>query len=314
MTIEISVVIPTYNRAPLLRRTLDALRRQTLDPGRFEVVVVDDGGSDDAEDVVRSFAGDLDVKYYWQEDAGFRAGKARNVGTAIASGRYVVYVDTGVLLGSRTLETHLEIHSRATYPTVVVGYVYGFESDASTFAAVGAGLDQPDVDATIGLLHEHGALDVREKQYQELGEIIAGWPAPFDIFWTCHASADREEVLAAGMFDESFTSWGGEDVDLGVRLFQRNNLFVMERAARSFHWPHEKEVDDLHESSANAADRIHEKYGLWVTSFYGKDLQDDKYSLNKVIRIFTGNGAQGESPATEAAGRSGETRKEAGPR
>lgn len=302
MTIEISVVIPTYNRARLLHHTLDALRRQTLAADRFEVVVVDDGGSDDAEDVVRSFADDLDVKYYWQEDIGFRAGKARNIGTAIASGKYVVYVDTGVLLGSRTLETHLEIHGRATYPTVVVGYVYGFESDEAALGTLADGVDHRDADATIDRLHARGAFDVREKQYQELGEIIAGWPAPFDIFWTCHASAEREEVLAAGMFDESFTSWGGEDVDLGVRLFQRNNLFVMERTARSFHWPHEKEVEDLRESSANAADRIHEKYGLWVTSFYGKDLQDEKYSLNKVIRIFTGNGAQGARPSTGAAG------------
>ncbi|MCB7134989.1 glycosyltransferase [Cellulosimicrobium marinum] len=293
MSTEISVVIPTYNRAQLLHHTLEALRRQNLDRDRFEVVVVDDGGSDHSEEVVRSFADHLDVKYYWQEDAGFRAGKARNIGTAIASGRYVVYVDTGVLLGSRTLQTHLDIHRRAAYPTVVVGYVYGFEADEQVLDELARGIDPGDADAAIGLLHERGAFDVREKQYQELGEIIAGWPAPFDIFWTCHVSAEREQVLAAGMFDESFTGWGGEDVDLGVRLFQRNNLFVMDRSARSFHWPHEKEVADLRESSANAADRIHEKYGLWVTSFYGKDLQDEKYSLNKVIRIFTGHGATG---------------------
>lgn len=288
MSIEISVIVPTYNRAELLHRTLDALRRQTLDRGRFEVVVVDDGGSDDAEDVVRSFSRDLDVKYFWQEDAGFRAGKARNIGTAIATGKYVVYVDTGVLLGSQTLEAHLRIHRSASYPTVVVGYVYGFESDPEVVTATVGLVERADVDVdeTIRLLHAHGAFDVREKQYLELGENITGWPAPFDVFWTCHTSAEREEVLAAGLFDESFISWGGEDVDLGVRLFQRNNLFVMDRSARSFHWPHPQEVDSLRESSAVAAERIHAKYGLWVTAFYGKDLQDEKYSLNKAIRVF----------------------------
>ncbi|WP_278235747.1 glycosyltransferase [Isoptericola sp. AK164] len=281
---EISVVIPTYNRSSLLRHTLDSLRRQTLAPDRFEVVVVDDGGSDDSEDVVRSFADDLDVTYFWQPDAGFRAGKARNIGTAIASGRYVVYVDTGVLLATTTLATHLRIHTESAYPTAVVGYVYGFEVDPS-HEAVMADLDPTDVDAAIAHLHTHGALDVRERQYADLGENITSWPAPFDIFWTCHASAERESLFAAGLFDESFTGWGGEDVDLGVRLFRQDNVFVMDRAARSLHWPHAKEVDDLQESSATAAERIHRKYDLWTTSFYGKDLQNEKYSLNKVIQL-----------------------------
>ncbi|GII98947.1 GT2 family glycosyltransferase [Sediminihabitans luteus] len=284
-TPTISVVIPTYNRAELLRHTLEALRRQTLPRDRFEVVVVDDGGSDDAEAVVRSFSQDLDVKYFWQEDLGFRAGKARNIGTAIASGTYVVYIDTGVLLATDTLATHLATHEASEYPTVMIGYVYGFEIDDATVATLMSTIEHDDTDASIEFLHAQGALDIREQQYAELGENITSWPAPFDIFWTCHVSAEREELLKAGLFDESFTSWGGEDVDLGVRLFQRNNLFLMDRAARSLHWPHAKEVSDLKESSASAAERIHSKYNLWTTSFYGKDLQNEKYSLNKVIKI-----------------------------
>lgn len=127
-SVKISVVIPTYNRSELLRNTLVALHHQTLDPALFEVVVVDDGGSDDSEAVVRSFADSLNVKYFWQEDEGFRAGKARNIGTAIASGDYVVYIDTGVLLGSTTLQTHLETHEASAYPTVMIGYVYASRS------------------------------------------------------------------------------------------------------------------------------------------------------------------------------------------
>ncbi|PFG44858.1 GT2 family glycosyltransferase [Isoptericola jiangsuensis] len=297
-TVEISVVIPTYNRSLLLRHTLDALRRQTLDRDLFEVIVVDDGGSDDAEAVVAEFADVLDVTYFWQEDAGFRAGKARNIGTAIASGRYVVYVDTGVLLATGTLAAHLRIHRDSTYPTAVVGYVYGFEVDPS-MDGVMAAVDHADADATIAHLHAAGALDVRERQYAELGDAIGSWPAPFDVFWTCHASAERSELLRAGLFDESFTSWGGEDVDLGVRLFQLGDRFVMDRSARSFHWPHAKEVSDLKESSATAAERIHRKYDLWTTSFYGKDLQNEKYSLNKVI-LMDVERKSGNRPASSA--------------
>ncbi|SDR90244.1 Glycosyl transferase family 2 [Paraoerskovia marina] len=296
-SVKISVVIPTYNRSELLRNTLVALHHQTLDPALFEVVVVDDGGSDDSEAVVRSFADSLNVKYFWQEDEGFRAGKARNIGTAIASGDYVVYIDTGVLLGSTTLQTHLETHEASAYPTVMIGYVYGFEVDDATIEGLMTSVDHEDTDATIEYLHAADALDIRESQYADLGENITSWPAPFDIFWTCHVSAERDELLKAGLFDESFTSWGGEDVDLGVRLFQRNNLFLMDRAARSFHWPHVKEVSDLKESSASAADRIHSKYNLWTTSFYGRDLQNEKYSLNKVIKISREHAARASRPA-----------------
>ncbi|WP_084186862.1 glycosyltransferase [Andreprevotia chitinilytica] len=284
--IKISVVIPTYNREDLLRYTLESLRQQTLDKSQFEVVIVDDGGSDNSEAVVQEFADDLNVKYFWQEDHGFRAGKARNVGTAIAVGQYILYIDTGVLLATSTLEEHLRIHQRSSYPTVIIGYVYGFEIDNDLVDKIADVIDYKDVDTTIYHLNQHQALDIRQKQYDELGDNITNWPAPFDILWTCHVSAEREELLKAGLFDEEFNSWGGEDVDLGVRLYLNNNLFTMEKSACSFHWPHKKEVDNHKESSANAAERIHNKYNLWVTSFYGKDLQDEKYSLNKVIKIF----------------------------
>lgn len=304
-SVKISVVIPTYNRAELLRHTLEALERQTLDRELYEVVVVDDGGSDSSKAVVDSFSETLNVQYYWQEDDGFRAGKARNIGTAIASGTYVVYIDTGVLLGSTTLQTHLETHENSNYPTVMIGYVYGFEVDDTTIAGLMKTVEHSDTDATIDYLHAADALDIRESQYADLGENITSWPAPFDIFWTCHVSAERDELLKAGLFDESFTSWGGEDVDLGVRLFQRNNLFLMDRDARSFHWPHAKEVSDLKESSASAADRIHSKYNLWTTSFYGRDLQNEKYSLNKVIKISREHSAKARSTRSAHAPTSG---------
>ncbi|UTH73169.1 glycosyltransferase [Chromobacterium sp. IIBBL 290-4] len=295
----ISVVIPTYNRSDLLRHTLSALSRQTLPKEAFEVVVVDDGGSDDSQAVVESFREQLDIKYFWQEDKGFRAGKARNIGTAIAEAPYIVYIDTGVLLARRALETHLTRHQEAEYPTVMVGYVYGFEVDPALDSQMSQWLDPDDADATIAKLETLGARDVRQSQYDELGENITHWPAPFDIFWTCHVSAERNELLKAGLFDETFNTWGGEDVDLGVRLFQNNNLFMLDKAACSFHWPHPKEVDNQRASSERAALRIHRKYNLWLTSFYGMDLNDEKYSLNKVIKIFRERG--------QTANRQGET-------
>ena len=282
--VKISAVIPTYDRRELLRRTLRALQAQTLPKEQFEVVVVDDGGSDDSEAVVREFAATLNIKFFWQEDKGFRAGKARNIGTAIAEGDYIVYLDSGVLVATTTLQEHLNIHECSTRPTVIIGYVYGFEVDNGLVGTLCAQCDDRDVDGTIRRFQQLHALDIRQRQYDELGEDISQWPAPFDILWTCHVSAEREELLRAGLFDERFNTWGGEDVDLGVRLFLNDNLFILAKSAASFHWPTLKDTEDLKEKSAIAARKIHRKYNLRETSCYGMESADDKYSLNKAIR------------------------------
>jgi hypothetical protein len=73
---QLSVVVPTYNRAPLLRRTLVSLLRQRTPPS-FEVIVADDGSSDDSEKVAAELGEHLPIRYVYQEDMGYRVAKAR---------------------------------------------------------------------------------------------------------------------------------------------------------------------------------------------------------------------------------------------
>ncbi|WP_281543483.1 glycosyltransferase [Grimontia sp. SpTr1] len=284
--IELSVVIPTYNRRDLLSHTLTALSEQTLPKETFEVIVVDDGGMDDSEYIALSFSDRLNIKYFWQEDKGFRAGKARNVGTAIAEGKYIVYLDTGVLPGTGTLEEHLFRHKVSTHPIAIVGYVYGFDLDDEGIKKMESVITPTNVDQILAELDSQGAYDIRQSQYDDLGHNICDWPAPFDLFWTCHVSAEREQLIKAGLFDEGFNSWGGEDVDLGVRLFINNNMFIVDKAMSSFHWPHPKEVKDTGESSRSAAERIHNKYNIWQTSYYGLDHEINDLPLNKLIKVL----------------------------
>lgn len=288
--IKISVVIPTYNRSELLKKTLTALCHQTLDTPTFEVIVVDDGGVDDARAVCESFAERLNIRYFWQSDKGFRAGKARNVGITAAEGEYVLFIDTGVLLHQEALSKHLAQHQNSEHPLVCIGYVYGFEACENAISSVISQITPNNVSASIAALKDVKALDIRQRQYDEFGYNIGSWPAPFDIFWTCHVSAERQELIKAGMFDETFTSWGGEDVDLGVRLYLANNRYLMSPSLCSIHWPHEKEVNDHKAETESAAQRINEKYHLWQTAFYNVDLNDEKYSLNKVIYLHATEG------------------------
>ncbi|KAB0466169.1 glycosyltransferase [Vibrio chagasii] len=278
---KLSVVIPTYNRSQLLSYTLTSLVSQSN--SNFEVIVVDDGGSDDSRQVCEIFKDKLNLRYIWQKDDGFRAGKARNLGLYAAEGDYIVFIDTGVLLQKDAIDKHIEIHENSKFPTVCIGYVYGFEISNEKLEEIEPHLKDKNTEQLISMMEDLNALDIRQSLYDEFGYNISSWPAPFDLFWTCHVSAEREELIKSGAFDESFNSWGGEDVDLGIRLFMNNNKFVVDRGLCSVHWPHEKEVSDKAAEANNAALRIHDKYNIWQTSFYSVPIEDKIFSLNKSI-------------------------------
>jgi glycosyltransferase involved in cell wall biosynthesis len=85
----ISVIIPTYNRASLLPRALGSVLAQTF--ADFEVVVVDDGSTDETRQVVESLA-DARVRYIYQENSGRPI--ACNTGVAQSGARYVTFLDS----------------------------------------------------------------------------------------------------------------------------------------------------------------------------------------------------------------------------
>lgn len=85
----ISVVLPTRDRAALLHRSVRSLLEQ--DSCAWELVVVDDGSSDETEHVVRSFA-DPRIRYVRQEPRG--AAAARNAGAAASTGSHVTFLDS----------------------------------------------------------------------------------------------------------------------------------------------------------------------------------------------------------------------------
>lgn len=75
MSIAASVIIPTRNRAELLRRCLSALTRQTLAKDAFEVLVVDNGSTDATAEVANEFAGSLQLVYVSSTQPGLHVGR-----------------------------------------------------------------------------------------------------------------------------------------------------------------------------------------------------------------------------------------------
>ncbi|MBL5950322.1 glycosyltransferase [Enterobacter asburiae] len=293
---KFSVIIPTYNRAELLEKTLIALTNQTLPKSLFEVIVVDDGGSDNSYSICDSFKKCLNIRYYWQYDNGFRAGKARNLGISVAEGEYLLFIDSGILLHEDALNRHLHIHTKNNHPVVCIGYVYAFEVNEEHHDYIERIINPNEIGSCIEKLKDLGFLDIRQIQYDEFGYNVSSWPAPFDILWTCHVSVEKKEAISAGLFDESFNTWGGEDVDLGVRLHQRNNRFIVSTDLCSIHSPHKKEVSNHDLATKSAGAKIHDKYKMWQTAFYMTDSNETKFSLNKIIYLYAQDNV-GESNA-----------------
>lgn len=113
-----SVVIPTYNRAPLLARTVQAFLQQ--EGVALELIVVDDGSSDATPEVLAGFR-DPRLRVLRQANAGMAS--ARNAGLLQARGRYVLFNDDDVIPEAGFLQAHLELHQR--YPGAAgVSYTY----------------------------------------------------------------------------------------------------------------------------------------------------------------------------------------------
>jgi glycosyltransferase involved in cell wall biosynthesis len=242
---QASVVIPTYNRSDKLSKTLETMTEQDIDPSMFEVIIADDGSSDDTVDVVKSFAGRLRLKYYFQEDEGFRAGAARNGGARLAAAPILIFLDSGTLAGPGLVSAHLAVHAASEDRRAVIGYCYGYDAFREDLW-VPDSFDTLRPTEIVRRYHENEKFaDIRELDYVRFGNDPMEWPLPWLFFFTMNCSVPVDDFWAAGGFDEMFRSWGVEDIELGYRLFHNGSTLILSRDAWTIEVPAERPVKRL---------------------------------------------------------------------
>jgi glycosyltransferase involved in cell wall biosynthesis len=120
VTPELSVVIATWNRAPSLRRCLDALANQTAGPDEYEIIVVNDGSQDETEAMLASLRLCPQLRVITIKNSGQPA--AQNIGAAEASGNYLLFIDDDVIAAPSLIEAHLAIQ-RQWKRALVMGHL-----------------------------------------------------------------------------------------------------------------------------------------------------------------------------------------------
>jgi len=221
-----TVVIPTHNRSAHLVALLRCLSNQV---GNYisQVIICDDGSSDDTEEAAREFYDRLPLVYCRQEDRGFRAGQARNMGIVRAIGDILVFVDDDVLIADDFISEHIQAHSRSKDPLIVIGYRYRTCIDQ---------FRQPTIEEIL-----MGEPDDRLSKLRKSGVNVNEHKTPWAFVYSCNFSVIRGSTEL--MFDENFVGWGMEDVELGYRLMEDGFSIVVAPKAIVLHIEAQKPLD-----------------------------------------------------------------------
>ena len=115
--VKISVIIPTYNRSEYVLDAIQSVVDQKYEP--VEIIVIDDGSTDDTREKLASLADAEVIRYIYQENQGRSA--ARNKGISLATGEYLAFLDSDDLFESDKLAKQVEFFAR--HPEV--GLVHG---------------------------------------------------------------------------------------------------------------------------------------------------------------------------------------------
>lgn len=101
-----TVIVPTFNRRDEIKELLGSLNRQAISSDLFEVIIVDDGSTDDTESVVNEFTENTSLKIRFLKQDHKGPGEARNLGMANAEGEYYVFIDSDCIAGEKWLEAY----------------------------------------------------------------------------------------------------------------------------------------------------------------------------------------------------------------
>lgn len=230
---DVSVVIPTFNRCGLLRQTIPALAsQQTNDDTRYEVIFVSNGSTDGSDALLKEAAERFPNKFRYFRIAPTGGPSApRNVGIRAASGEVVIILDDDVLPDPDLVLRHAEFHKQHPEPHhAAIGELY-----------------------VPSHLRDHPMSLFHTFPYEEVRKLDR---LSYLHFWACNVSLKRQFMLDAGMFDEKFLYY--EDMLCAHRLASNGMHLHFLPSARGQH---------LHQLKREGVPAKGRFIGLWLYAF-----------------------------------------------
>ncbi|WP_082690110.1 glycosyltransferase family 2 protein [Leptolyngbya sp. NIES-2104] len=198
----LSVVIPTYNRKPILEKCLRALENQQFSD--YEIVVIDDGSTDGTVEWLSKSDDFPHVRLFCQDHKG--AASARNYGVEQATGDTIVFIDSDLVVTDVFLRSHVE------------ALIQGQKELGS------------DRLFTYGRVINTANFDDPTSEPYKLTDFSAAY------FATGNVAIARHWLIEAGLFDTGFKQYGWEDLELGVRLKNLGLKLIKCPEAVGYHW------------------------------------------------------------------------------
>ncbi len=216
-TPSLSVVLPTYKRPDTLRRTLKCLAEQDLEPEEFEVIVIEDGATEETAAVVEEARQtSMPGITFLQNDENRGPGYTQNRGIRLAKAPIILVLADDIWLVPGALRAHLDCHNENPEPEVAV---------------LGKAIQSPELFSLSVFLKHWDQFGM--SRFDNLTEL------PYYLFWGCNISFKKDYMLEHGMFLEHRGRGGGaahEDVELGFRLHQHGLKLLYNKDAWGYHY------------------------------------------------------------------------------
>jgi GT2 family glycosyltransferase len=207
--LRISVVIPTYNRLDTLRHVIPALVAQDLRPDAFEIIVADSNSNDGTAAYLAEMARTRPNLRHLPGAYSGRAG-ARNAGIEAARASLVLFTDADIIASTDLLSAHLARHANGRKAVI------GCEIQVDSYDAYLRKRRDP--------AHEDALHPPTRKRLTWL------------YFMTGNCSVRKADLDLVGRFDEDFTGYGHEDLELGYRIQQAGIPIEYAPEAVNYHW------------------------------------------------------------------------------
>jgi glycosyltransferase involved in cell wall biosynthesis len=224
---ELSIVIGSYNQRDVLERVLSSFNAQsTTRP--FELIVVDSSSTDGTAEMMAAFKSNFHFVPIVQANKGKAA--ARNRGVAESKSDIIMITDSDMIAHPDLVELHLAAHEAASEPTCFEG-------------------------VTMNMTELHWPIDATRlypyitKDYSD-GDAL-GWY----YFLTGNISFPRSVFMAEGGFDDTFESYGWEDLELGYRLSKKKMPLRFLKHALNYHYhvvTRREEIDRCYKKGESA--------------------------------------------------------------